>query len=166
MKTELVTKLYDGLMSLTEEEKETVIELETGDKIVLKLMADAPYIIFKSKNPNMCGIGFDGFSFYRDADKAISVIEAIKTFAKFYKSWQYAFRELTCRDPEKIQEGFGCDWSFDDGRIAYNREKVVVACDDWKQGIEELIEFFKELTLLTTGCEVDEELYIISEEKE
>lgn len=166
MKTGLMIAIYDGLLNLKKGD-ENVIELDTGAKIILRCPKDRLLIVFKSKNEKMSEVIFDSYSL-TEWTRSCCISIAIYRFTEFYDFFLDSFKDLLILKPSMIRMNKTINqFEFDEDRVcrvaSFMQNAFWINESNYEKAIEELIEFFKEITLVTTGVKVDDNLELIKE---
>lgn len=162
MTTGLVSVIYTRLMRLEEGEEKTIV-LQTGSKIRLGIVDSEVYIYFQSKNLNIRRLQFKSFKYDPITGKAYAVLRALSNFADFYEAYLDRFQYLlNCKIKKRSERAYyDGGWIFDDSFVVYvfDKKHIIKAfCDCWERGREDLLEFFKEITDVTLGYELNEDL--------
>lgn len=159
----LISEMYDKLM-MSRAGETNVIRLSTGDKIILSFLKPRFYIRYKPKNPIVEKIEFSSLCVVRPIEESSEALRVLRSFAAFGAEWRDKFQEVQKYDCDRLRyfttkKG----WYIEYNKLFYKSslDVIVANCENWDNCLNALIDTFKELTLITTGIELDDNLEII-----
>lgn len=169
MKT-LASRMIEGLYSLNKENRECILALDTGGSIKLDMFVGRPRIRFISKDTRLESVGFITYEVEErrsEAYKTKAFLGLISDFYSFSSLYKHSFVNLLKMSEDHIRRGNTLpffDFVIIDGLgLAFNTEgglgpSIFINEPDFEKAKEGLLEFFREITKVTEGVELDENL--------
>lgn len=161
----LASKIFEGLYSLSEENKECIIDLDSGGRIELDMFVEHPRIIFRSKDPRVDTVGFITYKIRKGSHKTIALLRLVADFYNYSALYKHSFVNLLKMSEENIRKGNTLpffDFTIEDTGLSFMSEegrcRARIYETDFEKAKEGLLEFFREITLITEGIELDENL--------